>query len=371
MADTIKATPRNRLLGLLADGFSGLNDFAAKPLGGIDNPPTRLLSGLLGIPAIANTLNEMSYGGAMGTGAGMTWRPKADTVNAALAVSPFAAVTPGLINKGAAEIGRRVEPAVGRWVNNTLDRGGLPAQLLQDMSKNTISRAINPFDYNLPVNKDGTVTLLHGTNKDSAKQILSTGRLKSAGEPDVFLTNTANAGYGDGTVLSVNVDPKRLFIDDEFPSGRFDFRLPALNGQAAISRPKLFAGDKSLELPASNTVSIPVSPEFYTATGAKEAKMLADIERLYKKHPKEFESPSAVEAHLINAFGSKPNFVAAASEPKYTLTTTPAGLLAVPTGEPYRAAVTDLRGINGGNYQVISAFPMSEKQLDIKKTGKK
>lgn len=97
---------------------------------------------------------------------------------------------------------------------------------------------------------------------ETAKQILSTGRLKSAGEPDVFLTNAKDAGYGDGTVLSVNVDPKRLFIDDEFPGGRFYFRLPVTNGQAAISKPKLVSGDETLNLPNSKTVSIPVSQVF-------------------------------------------------------------------------------------------------------------
>ena len=76
MADYIRATPRNGLLGWLADKGQGLIDFASK-----DNPPVSGLLGLLGMPAIANTVNEMSYGGALGTGAGMTWKPKADTAD--------------------------------------------------------------------------------------------------------------------------------------------------------------------------------------------------------------------------------------------------------------------------------------------------
>jgi hypothetical protein len=38
---------------------------------------------------MANTANELSYGGAMGTGSGMTWKPKSDTMDAALAVAPM------------------------------------------------------------------------------------------------------------------------------------------------------------------------------------------------------------------------------------------------------------------------------------------
>jgi hypothetical protein len=79
----------------------------------------------------------------------------------------------------------------------------------------------------LPLNPDGTVTLYHGTTKDSAKKIIDTGLLKSRGEPDVYFTTAKEGtGYGDGTVIAVNIDPKKLIIDDEFPDGRKDFRVP-------------------------------------------------------------------------------------------------------------------------------------------------
>jgi hypothetical protein len=78
----------------------------------------------------------------------------------------------------------------------------------------------------LPLNKDGTVTVYHHTNKKSAQSIQSTGILKSAGEPDVYVTTETNpvTGYGSD-VVKINVDPARLQIDDEFPDGRKDFRL--------------------------------------------------------------------------------------------------------------------------------------------------
>ena len=76
------------------------------------------------------------------------------------------------------------------------------------------------------LNDDGTVTLFHGTTKDRATEIGRTGNLKAEAEPDVYLTtDPGGGGYGDGTVVRVRVDPKRLQLDDEFPGGRRDFRI--------------------------------------------------------------------------------------------------------------------------------------------------
>jgi hypothetical protein len=78
----------------------------------------------------------------------------------------------------------------------------------------------------LPLNPDGTVTLYHGTTKTGLEGIKSSGRLTSAGEPDVYLTTAkAGTGYGDGTVVPVKVNPSKLVLDDEFPDGRMDFRI--------------------------------------------------------------------------------------------------------------------------------------------------
>lgn len=78
----------------------------------------------------------------------------------------------------------------------------------------------------LPLNGDGTVTVYHHTSASNADAIRKTGRLKSAAEPDVYVTtrNIADTGYGD-TVVPVRVKPSMLQIDDEFPSGRIDFRI--------------------------------------------------------------------------------------------------------------------------------------------------
>lgn len=78
----------------------------------------------------------------------------------------------------------------------------------------------------LPLNADGTVTVYHHTSKANADAIRKTGILKAAAEPDVYVTThrETDTGYGD-TAVPIRVDPSRLILDDEFPSGRMDFRL--------------------------------------------------------------------------------------------------------------------------------------------------
>ena len=78
----------------------------------------------------------------------------------------------------------------------------------------------------LPINPDGTVTVYHHTDRKSAERIKSERKLRSAGEPDVYVTTRAitDTGYGN-TAVAIRVDPRRLSLDDEFPNGRRDFRL--------------------------------------------------------------------------------------------------------------------------------------------------
>ena len=83
----------------------------------------------------------------------------------------------------------------------------------------------------LPLNSDGTVTVYHHTSAANAAKIKATGVLKSAGEPDVYVTTEHSIdseyganGYGD-TPVPLFVNPSILVLDDEFPDGRKDFRI--------------------------------------------------------------------------------------------------------------------------------------------------
>ena len=124
--------------------------------------------------------------------------------------------------------------------------------------------AINPNDFNLVTNPDGTVTLYHGTTKDAAQKIIQERKLLSAGEPDVYMTTDPMAGYGDGTTVKFNIDPKHLNLDDEFPSGRVDFRMPAAKGWR-IQNPEINTPKRPLtefeqaHLTAQRNAALPVN----------------------------------------------------------------------------------------------------------------
>lgn len=78
----------------------------------------------------------------------------------------------------------------------------------------------------LVLNTDGTVTVYHHTSANAAKLIHETNILRADAEPDVYVTTReiTDTGYGD-TAVAINVDPRKLHLDDEFPNGRKDYRL--------------------------------------------------------------------------------------------------------------------------------------------------
>lgn len=99
----------------------------------------------------------------------------------------------------------------------------------------------------LPLNEDGTVTLYHHTSRESAESIIQSGRLKSSAEPHVYVTTEkkANTGYGD-SVVEVMIRPDLLEIDDEFPSGRVDYRISVGKPGGSVLVKAKDAGESSL-----------------------------------------------------------------------------------------------------------------------------
>lgn len=199
----IRATPRNRLMGLLADWSQGASDFAGKPFG-YDNPPANALMGLLSVPAINNTLNEMSYGGALGTGTGMTWRPKPDTVDAAMAALPLGATAGKAAIEGGAKLAQKAEPAIDRYIVRSIsNNGGVAPQWMQDLTQGTRSNMIDfPSDFGRPQKSNAIKSLAD----DFA------GKLNSNG----FQAQVEHSGSAMGPSSYVRVyDPQtgRYFVD--------------------------------------------------------------------------------------------------------------------------------------------------------------
>jgi hypothetical protein len=144
-----------------------------------------------------------------------TARP-AFAAGTALGVAPFS-------GKALPAAGRSLGPIAAGMAEGYLQRQGLMAGIVP-----TGGKAASKIDEitGLPLNPDGTVTLFHHTNKTAAEQIAKSGRLKSAGEPSVYLTTqkATDTGYGD-VAVPVRVKPSMLNLDDQFPSGRMDFSI--------------------------------------------------------------------------------------------------------------------------------------------------
>ena len=237
MADYIRPTPRNPLLGLIADAMMGGLAYMEDPR---RTQQLQGLGGLLSDTGIAQTVDRLASGEPLTKGSGFATRMKPETAAAAMTLGPEAV-----------PIGRAAMGALRATK-------GLPVGM-GIKSVGTIDELTG-----LPLNPDGTVTLFHHTNKNAAEQIAKTGRLKSAGEPSVYLTTqkTPDTGYGD-VVVPVRVRPSMLNLDDEFPGGRMDFRIdvgrPKGSIPVVVEKPSFeYPQEEALRL-AQQRAALPVS----------------------------------------------------------------------------------------------------------------
>ena len=127
----IGPTPRNRFMGGIADllalGYK-LPNMPRMGVPGLDFVATnrnRLLD-MLGVGDVQKTAETMSYGGRLGTGAGMTYRPLPETLGAAMAVAPMVAPAARMASEGAMATGRFVAPKVGQLAEQYMvNTGGI------------------------------------------------------------------------------------------------------------------------------------------------------------------------------------------------------------------------------------------------------
>jgi len=134
--------PRNEYLG-------ALSDFLAKSYSPERTQQMQGISELLGLPAVSRTLDMMSYGDPLTTGAGGlggTTRVKPDVLEAAMTVAPLGKPAT-MATLQAARLARQAAMAGGkageryaeRVVPQIMERGGLGAEMLGAMSNRTIS----------------------------------------------------------------------------------------------------------------------------------------------------------------------------------------------------------------------------------------
>lgn len=140
--DSIGPVPRNEYLGALAD-------FLAQSYAPERTQQMQGAARFLSVPAISETLDRLSYGEPLTTGSGGlggTTRVRPEVLEAAMAVAPTAKpVTMATLEaaraarQAALAGGRAGERYAERVIPQMMERGGLPAQLLGDMNRGTVS----------------------------------------------------------------------------------------------------------------------------------------------------------------------------------------------------------------------------------------
>jgi len=141
--DSIGPVPRNQYLGALAD-------FLAQSYSPERTQQMQGAAQFLSVPAISQTLDLLSYGWPLTTGAGGlggTTRIRPEVLEAVIAVAPTAKpVTMATLEaarqarRAALAGGRASERYAERVIPQMMERGGLPAEVLQGMAQGTQSQ---------------------------------------------------------------------------------------------------------------------------------------------------------------------------------------------------------------------------------------
>jgi len=147
MADRIQATPRNELLGLLADAMYGGLEYMKDPR---RTQQLQGLAGLLESTGIPKTTERMAYGEDL-TNIGRANVPllKPETAEAIMTVAPMVGPAARGAERAAMAAGRAGERLAERVVPQVMERGGMSAGLLGDLSQGTRSQMLsgnNVFD---------------------------------------------------------------------------------------------------------------------------------------------------------------------------------------------------------------------------------
>jgi hypothetical protein len=143
--DSIGAVPRNEYLGALAD-------FLAQSYSPERTQQMQGVSRFLMAPEVSQTLDRLSYGEPLTTGAGGlggTTRIRPEVLDAAMAVAPMAKPTT-MATLQAARAARQATMAAGmageryaeRVIPQIMERGGMPAQMLQDLAQGSQSQVL-------------------------------------------------------------------------------------------------------------------------------------------------------------------------------------------------------------------------------------
>ena len=138
----MQATPRNAMLGKLADALAGT-------YGPERTQQAQMMAQFLGVPAISRTLDKLSYGEPLTTGAGGiggTTKFNNEALEAAFAVAPMVGPAAKLAGKGAMATGRFVAPKAGQLAEQYMQGMGTMPSILPQAGKSGFGAFDPRFD---------------------------------------------------------------------------------------------------------------------------------------------------------------------------------------------------------------------------------
>jgi hypothetical protein len=205
--DALSATQRNEYLGALAD-------LIAQSYSPQRTQQMQGTARFLSMPAISQTLDRLSYGEPLTTGAGGlggTTRIRPEALEAAMAVAPVAQpATMATLQaaraarQAAMKAGMAGERYAERVVPGIMERGGLPAEMLQGMAQGTTSNMaervgkLKAIEALFPGKTEAMLTSAEKSALTKYKQILDTPAVMRREQARLF-------GTGDVVQPSLNV----------------------------------------------------------------------------------------------------------------------------------------------------------------------
>jgi len=182
--------------------------------------------------------------------------------------------------------------------------------LLARLEKKSIKTAdkygMYQFDpvLNIPLNKDGTVTVYYHTTKEEALKINSSKVIPSDGKARIYLTNESNGApivrnrgnfdqTLDGSTVILNVPPSILQVDQNYDNGRIDFFVPMAQGEYFNRKMRMASIQKGRKEAIVETFSYKEHEDRITAalaeynsldTKAKRARLKQAGDILKKEH---------------------------------------------------------------------------------------
>lgn len=186
LEDEIKPTPRNYLLGLLADAAQKANETVSRP-GGYDNPPARMLMSLLGVPAIAQTLDRLSYGEPLTTGRGMTTKMRPEVTEALLSVAPGV----GPAAKATGKAAKSVAPKAAQMAEQYMFEQGLAKPIIVWHGS---PHKFEKFDASKIGTGEGAQAYGHGLYVAESPDVAGSYKAMTGYRPDIVYRDLVAAG---------------------------------------------------------------------------------------------------------------------------------------------------------------------------------